>query len=127
MTVTLGYNSNCIAFGNGEIYVGFGSQGMIGIYNAETLQYEDRILVGDTFLDVAVGNDGYIYTSPNETGLKNCLLKSFSGETKQEVSASKLKRPEAGYLAANPVNNSLVFSSISVSPTDLYTSNMIME
>ncbi|GAE90286.1 alpha-L-arabinofuranosidase II precursor [Acetivibrio straminisolvens JCM 21531] len=121
VTVTLGYNSNCIAFGNGEIYVGFGSQGMIGIYNAETLQYEDRILVGDTFLDVAVGNDGYIYTSPNETGLKNCLLKSFSGETKQEVSASKLKRPEAGYLAANPVNNSLVFSSISVSPTDLYT------
>ena len=63
VSVPLGYNSNCIAFGNGEIYVGFGPQGMIGIYDADTLQYKDRILVKDTFLDIAVGNDGYIYIS----------------------------------------------------------------
>ncbi|WP_265445255.1 hypothetical protein [Acetivibrio straminisolvens] len=64
-----------------------------------------------------------IYTSPNETGSENGFLKSFSRETKEAVSVSKLQRPQTGYLAANPVTNSLVLSSINVSPTDLYTIN----
>jgi hypothetical protein len=118
-SIQLGYSPKSIAFGNGEIYVGFGSQGMIGIYDADTLQYKDRIMTGYTFLDIAVGHDGYIYTSPDGFGSAVGYVKSFSRETKQEV--SKLWLFEIGYLETNPVNNSFVLSSTRVSPTDLYT------
>jgi hypothetical protein len=119
VTVPLGYISNCITFGNGEIYVGFGSQGIIGIYDADTLQYKDRIMAGDTFLDVAVGHDGYIYTTPNKDDFEVCYVKSFSRETKQQV--SKIFLCEVGYLETNPINNSFIFSSMNVSSEVLYT------
>ena len=119
LSVSLGYTSNCIAFGNGEIYVGFGSQGMIGIYDADTLQYRDKIMVGDILSDVAVGHDGYIYISPEDNRIGTPYVRSFSRETKQEV--SQLLLHKTGYLEPNPVNNSFVLSSMYVSPTDLYT------
>lgn len=119
ITISLSYSPNSIAFGNGEIYVGFGSHGMIGIYDADTLQYKDKIMVRDTFFDVAVGHDEYIYTSPKENKNETRYVKSFSRETKQEVSKRGLNR--LGYFEINPVNNSFVLSSMQVRPTDLYT------
>jgi hypothetical protein len=110
--VSTSYSPRSIAYSNNEIYVGFGLQGKIDIYDSETMQPKDVIYTGATFFDMTVGNDGYIYTT------SEVYTRSYSRVTKQEV--SKINVFNKGYLEVHPSQNSLYMTSVEVSPMDLY-------
>jgi len=109
------YTPQCIAYYNNEIYIGFGQQGKIEIYNDQTFELKDVIFTGATFFDLTIGNDGFIYTSSEH------YTRSFSRSSKQEV--SNLWVFERGYLEVHPILNSIYFTSQDRSPADLFVVN----
>lgn len=110
--ITTFYSPSSIAYFNNQIFVGFGQQGYVGIYDAKTLDFIDKVITGCTFFDMNVGSDGFIYTSSSD------YLRSFSRTTKQEVSSNYVF--EEGYLEMNPTYNNMYFTSLFVSPSDIY-------
>ncbi len=109
------YPPGSIAYYNNELYIGFRVQGMIGIYDAQTMEPVDKIFTGAPFFDLDIGNDGFIYI------LSNDYTRSYSRTVKKEI--SELQGFSKGYLEVHPELNSLYFISTGVSPADLYVLN----
>ena len=105
------YSPGSIAYNNNELYIGYGNQGKIEIYDAQTLALKDVIYTGVNFFDLNIGNDGYIYTTSG----------SFSRTSKQCVSQFGVFGN--GYIEIHPTLNLLYTSSMGVSPTDLFALN----
>lgn len=107
------YSPDSIAYSNGELLIGFGQQGMIGTYDAATLNYKDQLLTGETFRDITLGNDGFIYTSCYRN------VNSYSRITKQQIS-SYFALCDTGHIEKNPVHNILYMSKTGDTPPHLY-------
>jgi hypothetical protein len=110
--VSTSYSPRSIAYENNELLVGFGQQGKIDIYDPATMQLKDVIYTGAAFFDMAVGNDGFIYTSYKD------YTRSYSRATKEEV--SNIRVSNKGTLEVHPTLNSLYMTSVEVTPMDLY-------
>ncbi len=116
------YRPTAITYYNDELYVGYGSQGYIDILDATTLTAKDRLMTNTIFGDVAIGNDGFIYTSGNR------FARSFSREPgKPFVSQYKSYN---GYLTMNPVSNSFYctdYRAPSILRKSLYANGIVTD
>lgn len=106
------YSPKNITYFQGDLYVGYGDQYLIAIYDAQSLLLEDYIFPGRFFYDIAVGNDGCIYVSGGD-------IYCYSRSTKQELSR-RSSSSSPYYISVHPIYNSLYFVSAST-PIDMNT------
>lgn len=113
--VSTSYSPGSIAYYNNELYIGYGDQREIEIYDAQTLSLKDVIYTMADFFDLTIGKDGFIYTSSYSDS------RSYSRTSRQEVSSIYFYY--RGYLEAHPTLDSLYMTSIGISPGDVYVLN----
>ena len=116
--ITFPDTPNSLYYDNGELFVGFGNNGVVAILDAITFSVKDKLILGTTFYDVAVGKDGYIYVIENFGSSAFSYARSFSRTTGQQIS-SKGVYPRNGKFVPHPVNNMLYWADTDVSPQDV--------
>ncbi len=109
---------NSLYYDNGELFIGFGNNGVVAILDAETLEQKDRLVLGTVFYDIAVGKDGFIYIIENFGSSAFSYARSFSRATGQQISSISVY-PRNGKFMPHPVNNMFYWADTGVSPQDI--------
>lgn len=105
------YKPSAVVYSEGNLFIGFGDQAYIGVYDPGTLEMKDQIFTGYNFGDIAVGNDGFIYTASSYSSRNDSrYVKSFSTISKQEISKCSVSY-SGGELSVNPVENIMYIGS----------------
>ena len=109
---------NSLYYENGELYVGFGSDGIVAILDTATYTVVDRLVLGTVFFDVACGKDGFIYIIENYRSSATSHTRSYSRASGQEISSLRAY-PRNGKLVPHPIHNMFYWADIGISPPDI--------
>ncbi|MDR1136154.1 MAG: hypothetical protein LBL49_08280 [Clostridiales Family XIII bacterium] len=104
---------NSLYFDNGELFVGFGDNGVLAIFDADTFEVKERFFLGTVFHDVAIGKDGFIYIVDSYRD----YARSFSRASGQEISCKYINN--TGKLVQYPTYNMFYWADMHVSPQDI--------
>ena len=118
MKIAFPNTPNSLYYDNGELYVGFGTAGVVAILDAVTLEIKDRLMLGTVFYDVAVGKDGFIYIIENFGSSAFSYARSYSRATGQEISSASVY-PRNGKFVPHPIYNMFYWADVGVSPPDI--------
>ncbi|MDP4183019.1 MAG: hypothetical protein Q8942_18270, partial [Bacillota bacterium] len=102
--VQLIYSPSCVDYYDNKLFIGYGQNGIIGIYDSSTMQLENTIIVGMKFNDLAVGRDGNVYV----TGLYD--IKEFSLSSLNEIGSTFYVQGQLGNIVMNPTKDYFYFS-----------------
>jgi len=100
--ITFPNTPNSLYYRDGELFVGFGSNGVIAILDSVTFESKKRIVTGTPFNDFAVGRDGYIYGRGSTSSSSNSFF-VISPVTGQRVDSRNVWN--SGRLVASPTEN----------------------
>ena len=109
---------NSLYYDNGELFAGFGSEGIVAILDTATYTVVDRLVLGTVFFDVACGKDGFIYVIENFGSFATSHIRSYSRASGQEIS-SHSSYPRNGKLVPHPIHNMFYWADIGTSPPDI--------
>lgn len=105
-------------YDRGELFIGFGSKGVVVILDAETLEIKDKLFLGTVFYDLAVGKDGFLYIIENFGSSAFSYARSYSRTTGQQLSSASVY-PRNGKFVPHPLYNMLYWADTGVSPQDI--------
>lgn len=109
---------NSLYYENGELFVGFGSSGVVAILNAKTFETKSRIVLGTVFSDLVLGKDGYIYIMEDFGSSAFSYARSYSRTTGQLISSASIYS-RSGEFTPQPNSNKFYWADTGVSPQDI--------
>jgi len=99
--ITFTNTPNTLYYDNGELFVGFGSNGVVAILDSQTLEVKEKLILGTVFYDVASGKDGNIYIIENFGSSAFSYARSYSRATGQQLSNASVY-PRNGKFVPHP-------------------------